>query len=465
MSCFSFASIDVGPGSPNYIPKSYEDSRSEFIRLSSEALKLYKGRLESYPLSRVVRKSSIDTINLSIDVLFLGEHNSNEKTQLLIHSSGVHGVEGFAGCAIQLNFLHSIVYQLNLSIPSNVGIVIIHCVNPYGMATLRRFNSNNVDLNRNFLLGPNDFSRQERPSDIWYNVYNEILKPDASYFSPGTLLDSTRFWAKCGQYLMSNGTRAMSQVICAGQFVEKDGLFYGGRNLEEESLNVIDILKSAGITNNDLKDLIFIDVHTGLGGVPGRDTLLSSVQSRPFAEKLFGKDNFQMVGADTIYEVNGELLHAAESLVSSSTNVACICQEFGTKQGPKVLNALRLENAVWWNWWRNDVGFGPDDELVRSNPPVEIPSDNWAKKDLLKAFAFMDDVQWALDTQSRGKQVLCAALRHLKVGLDSIDDSDEIEKANSVIGPTAFLANDEEEVTNDIEMRREHEIRLNELNA
>jgi hypothetical protein len=39
------------------------------------------------------------------------------------------------------------------SIAPNVAVVFIHAVNPYGMSFWRRWNENNVDLNRNFLSG------------------------------------------------------------------------------------------------------------------------------------------------------------------------------------------------------------------------------------------------------------------------------------------------------------------------
>ena len=36
------------------------------------------------------------------------------------------------------------------TLQDDMALVVIHALNPYGMANLRRFNGNNVDLNRNF---------------------------------------------------------------------------------------------------------------------------------------------------------------------------------------------------------------------------------------------------------------------------------------------------------------------------
>src|SRR4051812_33292522 len=80
---------------------------------------------------------------LGIDIGWFG---AAEPRRVLVHSSGVHGIEGYAGSAIQLQWLAEGLPAL----PSDVAIVIVHLLNPYGYAWLRRVNENNVDLNRNF---------------------------------------------------------------------------------------------------------------------------------------------------------------------------------------------------------------------------------------------------------------------------------------------------------------------------
>ncbi len=63
-----------------------------------------------------------------------------------MESIGLHGVGGFPGSAIQLQFLNELP-----EVRRGGAIVLGHILNPYGMAWIRRFNENNVDLNRNFL--------------------------------------------------------------------------------------------------------------------------------------------------------------------------------------------------------------------------------------------------------------------------------------------------------------------------
>ena len=61
--------------------------------------------------------------------------------------SETHGVEGFCGSGCQVGFLVERVYE---GLPKTVGVALVHALNPYGFAWLRRVNEDNVDLNRNF---------------------------------------------------------------------------------------------------------------------------------------------------------------------------------------------------------------------------------------------------------------------------------------------------------------------------
>ena len=71
-------------------------------------------------------------------------------------SSGIHGVEGFFGSAVQLAFLDSL--PPNWQPPPGTKFILLHALNPFGFAWRRRFNEENVDLNRNFLLPEEAYS-------------------------------------------------------------------------------------------------------------------------------------------------------------------------------------------------------------------------------------------------------------------------------------------------------------------
>ncbi len=83
--------------------------------------------------------------DLTIDV---ASFSRDDMDRTLVVSSGVHGIEGFFGSAVQLALME----RWALHGPPSVRCLFLHGLNPYGFAWLRRFNEDNVDPNRNFLL-------------------------------------------------------------------------------------------------------------------------------------------------------------------------------------------------------------------------------------------------------------------------------------------------------------------------
>ena len=73
---------------------------------------------------------------------------AKDKENVILHVSGIHGVEGHAGSAIQLSLLHD--YAKN-PYDEQQTTIFVHLYNCYGFDKGRRFNQNNVDLNRNNL--------------------------------------------------------------------------------------------------------------------------------------------------------------------------------------------------------------------------------------------------------------------------------------------------------------------------
>ena len=61
---------------------------------------------------------------------------------VLVYTSGLHGIEGYAGSAVQLRLL---------ALGEPTAVLWLHALNPWGTAQFRRVNEGNVDLNRNFL--------------------------------------------------------------------------------------------------------------------------------------------------------------------------------------------------------------------------------------------------------------------------------------------------------------------------
>src|SRR5512139_1654614 len=79
---------------------------------------------------------------LALDVARRGPRNPRAT---LFLSSGMHGVEGFFGSALQLTALEQLFGEKAPS--AHLAVVMLHALNPYGFAWRRRVNEDNVDLN------------------------------------------------------------------------------------------------------------------------------------------------------------------------------------------------------------------------------------------------------------------------------------------------------------------------------
>ena len=105
----------------------------------------------------VLRLSESPNLDLTIDVAVLPAAAGTAVADgpVLVHMSGTHGVEAYAGSAVQLALLRKWADEPHSSPASRgVKVVLVHVVNPYGFHCSRRFNEDNADLNRNVLSAP-----------------------------------------------------------------------------------------------------------------------------------------------------------------------------------------------------------------------------------------------------------------------------------------------------------------------
>jgi hypothetical protein len=244
-----------------------------------------------------------------------------------VHTSGLHGVEAYAGSAIQLALLAS---------PPIVGerdaLALVHVLNPYGMAWTRRTNENNVDLNRNFCAQASERSG----AHPLYRKLNALLNPRSA-----PAVDA--FPARAAAWALRHGFHTMKQAIAEGQYEYPHGLFYGGAQLEEGLRLYLGWLAShcAGAER-----LVAIDVHTGLGRW-ACDTLFAEGGCGAWYEELEKALGRTIVdagrGRSVAYVTRGGLASAVQASVKD-VQTCCIMQEFGTYGPLRVLAALREEN-------------------------------------------------------------------------------------------------------------------------
>ena len=323
--------------------------------------------------------------DLTIDIAWFG---AERPRRAFAHTSGVHGVEAFVGSAIQLQWLE----EGLPAIPQDSAIVLVHVVNPYGMAWLRRFNEHNVDLNRNF-LGP-DEAYAGAPDG--YSQLDSFLNPP----SPPSL---DLFYLRAGWLILRVGVPALRQAIAGGQYMNPKGLFFGGAALEEgpERLQRYIQDRLAGV-----RHLVVVDVHTGLGSF-GVDTLLvhAADEGDPLLLKMqetFG-DRVSSMDPDRgpAYRVQGSY----DTMFSRALPQADICyvaQEFGTSSAVQVVKALRAENR-----WHHYGGGG-----------IDHPT----KRDLKQAFV-PEHESWQRTALERGRTVIRQALGPFAAGRERWEPS------------------------------------------
>lgn len=181
---------------------------------------------------------------LSTEVLWLGDQNARKVILLL---SAVHGVEGFAGSAIQVDLLHRIASG-EVQVPEGVAIAMVHAVNAWGFAWCRRVDEQGIDINRNFV----DFNQV--PLNPGYRDLAEALIPaDRDWVKAQETLDDYR--ARHGQF-------AYEVAASGGQYEFPNGLFYGGSGPSQARRNLEWVLKQWDWSR---REVAVIDLHTGLG--------------------------------------------------------------------------------------------------------------------------------------------------------------------------------------------------------
>lgn len=315
------------------------------------AIAAHQGRLDVLTLSARGPQGE----ELTIDIGWFG---AAVPQRVSIHSSGLHGIEGFAGSAIQLRCLD----EATPVVPPDAAIVMVHVLNPYGMAWLRRVNENNIDLNRNF-RAVNDPSDQAR----------DYLKLD-SFLNPQSPPRLDLFYVRAIWLLLLHGMPVLRQIVAGGQYIRPAGLFYGGKGMEEGPSLFQEYVQKRFAS---ARRIVAIDVHTGLGSYGDYRLLVDATKDRSRANQTM-RESFgecvQLLDAQGIaYRVRGAQSDMYDRLFPAS-ELFFAGQEFGTFHPFRVLAALRAENR-WHHYGAGSLDhpcgrrlmevFCPDDEEWR----------------------------------------------------------------------------------------------------
>ncbi len=338
----------TGCFSPNY-----SEARERLLNAAAD--------VQAKVTSHVSPEVGPDGETLAVDVVEIG--NPSAEGALII-CSGTHGVEGFAGSAIQLSMLRS---PTPTDDPHAPRLVLIHGLNPYGFAWLRRFNEDNVDLNRNFLAEDAAY-----PENRGYETLASAICPKSiSAFSNVYAL------ARLFLYAGLHGVADTREAVTGGQYSHPEGLFYGGRKPSWSARTLKAILRDQG---KNTKEVVFLDIHTGLGAFASAEIVLNSPKNSPEfrrAVSIWGEDVKTTKAAEAVSaDLSGTLKLALPGMLPEA-EVTAASIEFGTYPSLRVLWAMRAEN--WLHHYGNQntargrkikedllTAFDPDDETWRT---------------------------------------------------------------------------------------------------
>ena len=241
-------------GEGRHFPSKYRLARQRFL----DAARAAGGSIKSIQNPH----RGPDDGPLFMDVLSLG---SEDATATLVVSSGTHGVEGFAGSGIQTRLLRD---GIASRLPSDVNILMIHGMNPYGMAHLRRFTEDNVDLNRNF----RDHSLPH-PDNPVYEVLADVIGPKSISF-----WSEVASWSRLLWFRVNAGKDEAQAALSKGQYSHPQGLFYGGTFDTWSNVTIRSVVSRylAGASR-----VVVADIHTGLGEYGNAEIILNSRDDSP----------------------------------------------------------------------------------------------------------------------------------------------------------------------------------------
>lgn len=355
----------------DFFSANYAEARTKFLEAASNAGVPVESHLND-------NAKGPDGGALYTDVAKLGP--ADAPATLLIQS-GTHGVEGFCGSGAQVGFLRTLESR---ELPANLQIVLIHAINPYGFAWLRRVNEDNVDLNRNFVDHTMPY-----PDNHSYEELAELIAPKD--ISEDALRAAN---AKLRAYSEANGPMALQSAISQGQYAHKDGLYYGGAFATWSNKTFHEIV---GANCAQSKAVGLIDFHTGLGPYGYGEMIIEVGPDDPAyarAHAWWGDSVKSTVSGESVSAHLSGTIDGAMPLAVPHAEATAGAIEFGTKPSNEVFRALRKDN------WLHAFGdpAGPEAAAIKAE---------------IRAAFYPDAEDWKDMIWARGREVIDQAITGL----------------------------------------------------
>ena len=298
---------------------------------------------------------------LYIDKVYLP--SSGERTNLIFLTTGVHGMEGYIGSVMLDVFFEEIYPTINTE---NTGILIVANVNPYGMKYKRRYNENNVDLNRNFI---EDWENFDLGSNTVYPEVVNFLQPEGKI--------GNAFWHEVGFYLslareaIVSGADTVSDALLTGQYEYSNGVYYGGTGDEKSTAYLKGVFREC--LESEYENIVYVDIHSGYG--PRYNMIIfNSAQDKTTeaeAREMYGYDYIVAVDSEDFYPTTGDTndyFYRLKNSMESDKELYSTCFEFGTLGDSFLASILSLKYTIDENrqhWYPTDNEI--TEAVVREN--------------------------------------------------------------------------------------------------
>ncbi len=298
---------------------------------------------------------------LYIDNISIPATETNEN--LIVLTTGVHGMEGYIGSVMLDVFFDEIYPDID---KANTGVLVIANVNPYGMKNYRRYNENNVDLNRNFIM---DWDSFDFSSNKDYPEVKEFLQPEGKIGN--ALWHEVAFYGSLAKEALTKGADKVSDALLTGQYEYSNGVYYGGNGDEKSTAYLKSVFNEC--LDGEYENIVHIDIHSGYGPRYNMVIFNSVYETMTEAEtkKAFSYDYVISHDSESFYATTGDTTDYFYRLAESKNTEKTLfstCFEFGTIGDEFIDSILSLkytvdENRNHWYPTENKISA----EVVKEN--------------------------------------------------------------------------------------------------
>jgi len=356
----------------NYFSETYLDAREKFLGACTAAGLEPEGFVHPEP--------GPGGAPLTTDVLRVGPADA---TRLLVLISGVHGVEAMCGSACQSGWIAE---GRHLDLPDNTAVLLVHIINCWGAANLRRNTDGNVDLCRNFM----DFDRPLPEQPLYEEVHEALTCKDYDG-APRDKANET-----LAAFQRDRGMAAFIGALMGGQFKHPNGFSFGGTEPSWSNRTIRNVLsRHAG----DARRVALVEYHSGLGpyGYGSAVTMHTGADldraRRWFGNWIVAPNERDEAASGEFHTVRG---HSTEGYMAAlpRAEVTSIVLEYGTYP-PTVSLPILL-----------------DDHWLAMNGDPDSPLGRRIKQKLLEVH-HPQDRHWRRAIWDRSLQVIVQALEGL----------------------------------------------------